>query len=71
MEDVGIFYGYFDYFPAISYISCSYGIFCGHLVHISPFWYFVSRKIWQPCRPCLYLRNDINIICTVFFIKVF
>jgi hypothetical protein len=22
------------------------------LVHFSPFWYFVPRKIWQPClRP--------------------
>jgi hypothetical protein len=27
------------------------GIFCGHLVHISPppFWYVLPRKIWQPC----------------------
>jgi hypothetical protein len=24
----------------------------GNVVHFIPFWYFVSRKIWQPCpRP--------------------
>jgi hypothetical protein len=26
-----------------------FGTFCGHLVHFVPFWYFVPRKIWQPC----------------------
>jgi hypothetical protein len=26
-----------------------FGIFCGHLVYFSPFWYFVPRKIWQLC----------------------
>jgi hypothetical protein len=30
-------------------ISWPFGIFCGHLVYFSPFWYFVPRKIWQPC----------------------
>jgi hypothetical protein len=24
-------------------------IFYGHLVHFPRFWYFVPRKIWQPC----------------------
>jgi hypothetical protein len=27
----------------------SFYIFCALLVHISPFWYVVPRKIWQPC----------------------
>jgi hypothetical protein len=26
----------------------AFGIFCGHLVYLSPFWYVVLRKIWQP-----------------------
>jgi hypothetical protein len=37
----------------ITTIWCTY-IFCGHLEILwyifPPFWYFVSRKIWQPCR---------------------
>jgi hypothetical protein len=24
-------------------------IVCGNLVYFFPFWYFVARKIWQPC----------------------
>jgi hypothetical protein len=50
MEDVGIFYGrlvyifYFHlvYFEAIWYILWLFGIFF-------PFWYVLTRKIWQPC----------------------
>jgi hypothetical protein len=38
----GLFYGHLIYFLAIWH-------FCCHLVYISPFWYIVSRKIWQPC----------------------
>jgi hypothetical protein len=26
-----------------------FGIFCGHLVYFSGFWYDEPRKIWQPC----------------------
>jgi hypothetical protein len=54
MENLGIFYDYFVYFTAIVNILWSFGIFvviwyiCGHLVYLSPFWYFVPRKIWQP-----------------------
>jgi hypothetical protein len=46
------------YFMTIWYILLPIGKFYGHLVHfvviwyISPFWYFVPRKIWQP-----WLRN--------------
>jgi hypothetical protein len=28
-----------------------FGTFCVHLVHFSRFWYYVPRKIWQPCFP--------------------
>jgi hypothetical protein len=28
----------------------AFDIFCGHLVYISPFWYFTPRNIWQPFR---------------------
>jgi hypothetical protein len=37
------------YFTMIGNISWPFGIFCGHLVYYSPYWYFVSRKTWQPC----------------------
>jgi hypothetical protein len=46
---VGIFYVYLVYFTAIGNILWPFGIFCGHLVYFSPFWYIVKRKIWQPC----------------------
>jgi hypothetical protein len=44
LEDVGIFYGHLVYFTAIRHIwvyLSSFGMFY-------PFWYFVSRRIWQP-----------------------
>jgi hypothetical protein len=42
---LGPFYGLFLYFMDIWYSSWKFGIFF-------PFWYFVRRKIWQPCiRP--------------------
>jgi hypothetical protein len=49
METLGIFYDHLVYFTAIGNILWPFGIFCGHLVYFSPFWYFVPRKIWQPC----------------------
>jgi hypothetical protein len=48
MADVDIFYGPSDYFTAIWYILLPFGIFYGYLVYVSPFWYAVPRKIWQP-----------------------
>jgi ABC-type spermidine/putrescine transport system permease subunit II len=47
MENLGIFYDNLVYFTAIGNSLGPVGIFCGHLVYISPFWYFVPRKIWQ------------------------
>jgi hypothetical protein len=49
MKNVGIFYGHLEYCAAICYNVWPFGIFCGHLVHFSCFWYAVLRKIWQPC----------------------
>jgi hypothetical protein len=40
---LGPFYGLLLYFCDIWYIVR------GNLVYIFPFWYFVPRKIWQPC----------------------
>jgi hypothetical protein len=37
-----LFYGHWKYVMAIWCILWSFGIF-------SPFWFFVPRKIWQPC----------------------
>jgi hypothetical protein len=48
MENLGIFNARLVYFTAIGNILWPFGIFCGHLVYISLFWYFVPRKIWQP-----------------------
>jgi hypothetical protein len=48
MENLDIFYDHLVYFTAIGNILWPFGIFCGHLVFFSPFWYIVPRKIWQP-----------------------
>jgi hypothetical protein len=48
MENLGIFHDRLVYFTAIGNILWPFGIFCGHPVYFSPFWYFVLRKIWQP-----------------------
>jgi hypothetical protein len=47
------------YFTAIWYILWSLGIFCGNLVHFSPFWYAVPRKIWQPWQRPIFLSKDL------------
>jgi hypothetical protein len=31
------------------FILWPFGIFCGNLVYLFPFWYFAPRKIWQRC----------------------
>jgi hypothetical protein len=49
MANLGIFYDHLVYCIAIGNILWPFGIFCGHLVYFPPFWYFVPRKIWQPC----------------------
>jgi hypothetical protein len=48
----GTFYGHLEYVTAIGYILVPFDNFpSGDLVYFSPFWYTVSRKIWQPwCR---------------------
>jgi hypothetical protein len=43
MENVGIFYVHLVCFTAIGNILWSLGIFCGHLVYFSPFWYVVRN----------------------------
>jgi hypothetical protein len=45
MENVGMFYANWEYLTAIWYILWPFG----NLVYFPPFWYIVSRKIWQPC----------------------
>jgi hypothetical protein len=63
MEDVGIYYGHLVHFAVFCYILWTFGIVCGNLVYIFPFWYFVPRKIWQPCSmiPCGTIRIDPSI----------
>jgi hypothetical protein len=49
MKDDVKFYGHLVYFSAILYILWPFGMFCGHIGVFFPFWYVVSRNIWQPC----------------------
>jgi hypothetical protein len=49
MEDDGIFYGHCVHFTFFCYILWTFGLVRGNLVYFSRFWYFVQRKIWQPC----------------------
>jgi hypothetical protein len=49
MEEDGIFYGHLVHFMVFGYILWTFGKVCGNLVYFFPFWYFVPRKIWQPC----------------------
>jgi hypothetical protein len=37
------------HFTVICYILWTSGKVRGNLVYFFPFWYFVPRKIWQPC----------------------
>jgi hypothetical protein len=37
-------------------ILLPFGLFCGNFVYFSPLWYFVPRKIWQPCARRLRLH---------------
>jgi hypothetical protein len=55
MENLGIFYDHLVYFTifwpfGLFYYFWPFGIYCGNLVYFPPFWYFVPRKIWQPCN---------------------
>jgi hypothetical protein len=59
MENLGIFDEHLVYFTAIGNILLPFGIFCGHLVKFPPFWYFVPRKIWQPC---FWAKNVANVL---------
>jgi hypothetical protein len=48
MKQVGIFYGYLDYFTAVLYILWLFGIFFGLFGIFFLFWYVVSRKSGNP-----------------------
>jgi hypothetical protein len=48
MENFGTFYGHLVLFEDIRYILLPRVTFCGPLVHFTPFWSVVPRKIWQP-----------------------
>jgi hypothetical protein len=45
MEDVGIFYGHYGHLVYYVTLWQFYGYLCSIFF---PFWYVVSRKIWQP-----------------------
>jgi hypothetical protein len=69
----GIFYGHLVHFTVFCYILWTIGMVCGNLVYIFPFWYFVLRKIWQPCmawilETCSRLTSQTG-FCLVFHTK--
>jgi hypothetical protein len=43
-----VFYGHLVHFTVFCYILLTSGIVCDNLVYFFPFWYFATRKIWQP-----------------------
>jgi hypothetical protein len=47
VEKAGIFFGPLEYIMAIWYISWLFGNLVA-ICFFPPFWYIVSRKIWQP-----------------------
>jgi hypothetical protein len=49
MENVVIYSGHLEYFTTIEYILWAFDNFVVVLVYLSPLWYIVPRKIWQPC----------------------
>jgi hypothetical protein len=49
LVDVGIFYGHLVHFTVFCYTLWAFDIVRGNLLYFFPFWYFVLRKIWQPC----------------------
>jgi hypothetical protein len=59
MESVGIFYGHLEYFTAICYVLWPFGnvVVIWHI--FPPFWYIVSRKIWQPWVGLCKVRNKV------------
>jgi hypothetical protein len=54
MENVYIFYDHLEYFMAIWYNLCQFGIVCGHLVN---FWYLWTKKILATLREFLFFRK--------------
>jgi ABC-type spermidine/putrescine transport system permease subunit II len=62
MENVVIFYDNLEYFMAIWHNAWQFGIVCGHLVYVFPFWYVWTKKnlatvlkrvsfyFWTRCR---------------------
>jgi hypothetical protein len=50
MENVGLFYGHLEYSAAIWYILCPLSKFVVIWYIVSPVWYILTIKIWQPWR---------------------
>jgi hypothetical protein len=59
MENFGVCYGHLEYLTAIWNSLWPFRTFCGHLIYFFAFWFFVPRKIWQPC---LKLSNEVTLL---------
>jgi hypothetical protein len=59
MGDDSIDYGHLAHFTVFCYILCTFGTVCGKLVYFFPFWYFIPRKIWQPCAEMETMTQDV------------
>jgi hypothetical protein len=62
MEDVGIFYGHLVHFMVFCYTLWTFGTVRGNMLYIFPFWYFVPRKIWQPCFKLYFRASEIVLL---------
>jgi hypothetical protein len=60
MENLAIIIDHLAFFTAIGNLLWQLGIFYTVLVHFSPFWYVVSRKIWQPCIVAFFLIKTLH-----------
>jgi hypothetical protein len=48
LEKIGIFFGHLENITSLCYILWQIGNFESIWYIFPPFWYIVSRKIWQP-----------------------
>jgi hypothetical protein len=48
MENVVLFYGRLGYITTIWHSSCTFGILGVIWYILTPFWYIISQKVWQP-----------------------
>jgi hypothetical protein len=65
LEDVGIFYGYLEYFTEVGYTLWPFGVCCGHLVYVIAIWYILwSLGIFFLALVCFTKKNLATLLST-------